>query len=644
MAGPIKLAVIVSGGKQAASELTGLAGRAEKIGGGMAKFRGPAIGVLAAIGFGAKRAADDAADLNETVSKGRQVFGAHAADIERWAATADRSMGQSKQAAIDAASTFGLIGQKAGLSGADTAKFSKQFVGLASDMASFNNTSPDEAVAAIGAAMRGESEPIRKYGVLLDDATLRARAMKMGLIDSTKQALTPQQKALAASREILAQTSKAQGDFARTSDGVANKQRINAAQAKNLSAQLGKSLLPAYSAILGIGQRVTGAMSRHPGLVKGLVLALAGVAVAVLAASAATKIYTAGMIVFRGVATAVKIATIVWRNAQLALNIAMYLNPVGVIIAAIIAFVAIIVLAYKKVGWFRDAVNAAWAWIKTNATAAWSAICNAIGAAWTWIKTAVGAAVSAVRTTVVNAWQWIKGATARVWVAIKTAALAPARLLIAGVRVAVGMVCGVVARAWQWVKAQTVAAWNGIKSAVASRVDALIDKVKSIPGRIRSGLSNLVSWMKNLGSRMVQGLINALNSAAGRVATVIVEMVKAAIKAAKKALGIHSPSRVFRDEIGLQIGLGMVAGIDKSLGRVNRAGRRLSGAVLAGFAMPTITAAAVTPPASAAAVAGGNTYQITVNVPPTAHPADTGRAIVRAIEAYEAAGGGRRKR
>jgi hypothetical protein len=115
---------------------------------------------------------------------------------------------------------------------------------LASDLASFNNTTPEEAIQAIGGALRGENEPIRRYGVLLDEASLKQAALKEGIISSTKEALTPQQKVLAAQLAIYQQTTAAQGDFARTSDGLANQQRILAAQFANLQAEIGQALLP----------------------------------------------------------------------------------------------------------------------------------------------------------------------------------------------------------------------------------------------------------------------------------------------------------------------------------------------------------------------------------------------------------------
>jgi hypothetical protein len=118
------------------------------------------------------------------------------------------------------------------------------FTKLAADMASFNNTSVDDAVGALGAALRGESEPIRRFGVLLDDATLRAKAFELGMTKTAKDAMTPAIKAQAAYAAILDQTAKAQGDFARTSGGLANMSRVLAAQVGDMKTSLGKVFTP----------------------------------------------------------------------------------------------------------------------------------------------------------------------------------------------------------------------------------------------------------------------------------------------------------------------------------------------------------------------------------------------------------------
>jgi hypothetical protein len=185
-----------------------------------------------------------ASDLGETISKVNVLFGKSAKDIEKFADGAAASLGQTKQQALDAAATFATFGKSAGLSGENLSKFSIDFVKLSSDLASFNNTSPEQAINAIGSALRGEAEPLRQYGVLLDDASLRQAALELGIISTTKNALTPQQKVLAAQALIYQQTSAAQGDFERTSDGLANKTRILTAQLENAKTTIGEALLP----------------------------------------------------------------------------------------------------------------------------------------------------------------------------------------------------------------------------------------------------------------------------------------------------------------------------------------------------------------------------------------------------------------
>jgi hypothetical protein len=206
---------------------------------------GLAFGAQEVIRF-AKQTIDAASDLNETVSKSEQIFGSASKSVEQFASNSAKQFGMSKKNAIDAAASFGTFGKAAGLTGEELGTFSTDLVALSADLASFGNTTPEEAALALGAALRGEAEPIRRFGVLLDDATLKQEALAMGLIETTKGALTPQQKVLAANAVILKQTADAQGDFARTSDGVANQQRIMSATLEDVQAKLGEKLLPAF--------------------------------------------------------------------------------------------------------------------------------------------------------------------------------------------------------------------------------------------------------------------------------------------------------------------------------------------------------------------------------------------------------------
>lgn len=193
-----------------------------------------------------------ASDLNETRSKTSVIFGEMSADIQAWADGANKNLGQTRKQALDGAADFAIFGKSAGLAGRDLTAFAESNVELAADMASFFNTSPEEAITAIGAAFRGEAEPIRKYGVLINDASLKDEALRQGLIKTTTEALTPQQRVLAAQALILKQTAAAQGDFARTSDGLANQTRIMRAQLEDALTTLGEKFLPIAIKSVGI--------------------------------------------------------------------------------------------------------------------------------------------------------------------------------------------------------------------------------------------------------------------------------------------------------------------------------------------------------------------------------------------------------
>jgi hypothetical protein len=206
-----------------------------------------AIGTAAAVG--AYKAVQKASDLAESVSKIETIFGQGAQGVSDFSKTAAKELGMSQQSVYDAAGTFGVFGKAAGLGGQDLTDFSNKFTTLSADLASFNNTSPEDAMQAIGAALRGESEPLRRYGVMLDDAALKAEAMAQGIYDG-KGPLTQQQKVLAATGAIFEQTSDAQGDFAKTSGGLANQQRIFKAQLDNVVTTIGTKLLPVFMKIV----------------------------------------------------------------------------------------------------------------------------------------------------------------------------------------------------------------------------------------------------------------------------------------------------------------------------------------------------------------------------------------------------------
>jgi hypothetical protein len=184
-----------------------------------------------------------ASDLSETLSKSNVVFGQSAQTISAWGDTTAEALGLSKQAAVEAAASFGNLFTGMGLSQGAAAGMSQDIVQLAGDLASFNNIGTDEALQKLRSGLVGEAEPLRSVGVLLNEATVNAKAAELGFT-RVNGAFTEAQKVQARYAIILEQTKTAQGDFARTSDGLANSQRIANAEIQDAMAKLGEALVP----------------------------------------------------------------------------------------------------------------------------------------------------------------------------------------------------------------------------------------------------------------------------------------------------------------------------------------------------------------------------------------------------------------
>jgi hypothetical protein len=329
-------------------------------------------------------AVDSFAAVEDATGAAGVVFGSSLPTVLAFADKAGASFGLSKRAAIEAQNTFATLGKAAGLQGAPLAGFSGQLTGLAGDLASFKGTSTEQAVEAVGAALRGEMEPIRAYGVLLDDSTLRLQAVKMGLIKTVKEGLTPSQKALAAQAAILAQTKDAQGDYARTSTSTANVQKTLAAETENAQAALGQKLAPAVTwartVMLGFIGSLSGAIDKTTALVGWAhqhegALMTGAVAVGLIAAAVAA--HNLVMAISSGRLQAwilqtgiVRGATATWAAIQWVLNAALTANPIGIVIGIIALLIGAVVLIATKTTFFQTA---------------WKLMCDGVGAAWQWL-------------------------------------------------------------------------------------------------------------------------------------------------------------------------------------------------------------------------------------------------------------------
>jgi hypothetical protein len=202
-----------------------------------ATIAGGVIG--AAMGIAVKAASD----LQESQNVTNLVFEESAAEIVAFSQTARFSLGISERAAREATAQVGGLLKNMGLTMEQTTGYSKELVQIASDMGSAFNTEPADAIYAIGAALRGETEPIRRYNVMLSDQEIRQEAVNMKLAETPKEA-DRAARAQAALSLIFKQTSDFAGDFTNTAEGLANSSRSLSATFEDLRASIGNSALP----------------------------------------------------------------------------------------------------------------------------------------------------------------------------------------------------------------------------------------------------------------------------------------------------------------------------------------------------------------------------------------------------------------
>lgn len=236
-----------------------LDGIAQKsLAGGAALKLGVVAGAAAAgLAFGkfAIDAGQKASALNEQVNGTRVTFRAAADEVLRFGEQTAASLGISNRASLQAANGFGGMLKAVGLAEQSAAEMSTELVQLAGDLASFKDLRPEDALEKLRSGLAGETEPLRAVGVFLNEAAVKAKAMELGLAAASGE-LSEAAKVQARYALILEQTTDAQGDFERTSDSLANQQRVLGAQWEDFQAKVGSLVLPALESIIGVANDV----------------------------------------------------------------------------------------------------------------------------------------------------------------------------------------------------------------------------------------------------------------------------------------------------------------------------------------------------------------------------------------------------
>ena len=230
-----------------------------------------------AVLFGAQKLVKAAGDLEQSIGGTAAVFNDASGSVDEFAKSAAQVVGLSENAARVLTSRLGASLKGAGLSAEEAAKQSIFLTKTGADLAATLGGNTNDAVSALGSALRGEFDPLERFGIALKASEINAKAVSMGLASSESN-VSAYAKGQATLALVTERSAFAQGQFAKEANTAQGQQQRAAAAMEDTSAALGKSLLPIYTQIQKTITLVAEAFTMLPGPVQTGLIALTGVA------------------------------------------------------------------------------------------------------------------------------------------------------------------------------------------------------------------------------------------------------------------------------------------------------------------------------------------------------------------------------
>lgn len=528
-AGPIKIAILANA-SQARREFDSVESRGQKFGRAIhSGAKVAAVGLLAvgaaAVKAGQAAAEDEAAQsrLAQTLKTAAGASRTQIAATESWITAQGKALGVSDDQLRPALSKLAVATGDVGSA--------QKLAAIAMDVSAGSGKSLETVTAAMARAQNGSIGGLGRLGIATKDASGKT----LTLAQVTQQ-----------------MADKYRGAASKAADTTAGKQKKLTVQMGELQEQIGAKLLPVMAKLTNAGLKAVDWMSKNEGLTKALIGTFIGLAAGVIAVSGALKVVGAakglvGMV--KGAVAAAKaikafgLAAKVAAGFQMILNAAMALNPIMLVVLAIVALVVIFVIAWKKSETFRNIVIGAWNAIKAAAiavfnflkgfiSAVWNGIKAATSAIWNGIKTAISAVFNAIKTVITTyinvyktiittAWNAIKAVTSAVWNGIKAVVGAVVSAVVGVFRAQFALAKTIITTAWNAVKTATTTVWNGIKTAVTTGVGKVMDVVRGIKDKVTGVFSGAAGWLKDAGARIIDGLLGPLRAGVQKVKDVL---------------------------------------------------------------------------------------------------------------------------
>jgi phage-related protein len=420
-------------------------------------------------------AGKSASDYEENLNKIDVAFGASAQAVKDWANNAMEQFGLSKVAATDAASSFGALAKGIGLGDSAAAEMSIKLSGLSADLGSYFNQANDVSAKALEGIFTGETEALKKFGVVMTQTNLEAFAASFGKVYSE---MSEAEKVQLRYNFVLAQTSDAQGDYARTSDGTANSVKTFQAALQDLATTFGEQVLPIVTPIIKGLTDIVKAISSLPAPIKRAIVVIGMIVAAV---------------------------------GPLLVVVGSVISAIGSIMSLAPALTA----AFGTAGVAGAATTAAGG--ITAAGTALAGIIPTIGAV-----IAIGVGLGIVLAEIVDHWPKIvraaKDAANKVKTAlteIDNAAKRTATNLGNNVRAGFETLKANAVTAFNAVKQHVQSAMQSVQSGVQSAMQSASNHVQTAAGRIANAVKSMWESVKD----GVQSMLSSINSAASRVKT-----------------------------------------------------------------------------------------------------------------------------
>ena len=466
---------------KAEKKFSSLSDRLDKIGSKMKDVGGKmtatlTLPIVAAAGISIKAFSD----LQETINKVDVSFGSQSATVKEWAKTSIKSMGLAQQSALDATALFGDMGTGMGQTQVEASKMSMGLTQLGADMSSFKNVSFERAQTALAGIYTGETEALKGLGIVMTQTNLeefaRAKGINKSMSEMSQAELVQLRYAY-----VMDKTKNAQGDFARTSDGLANSTRMTKERMKELSAQLGEKLAPIWNKLLEVGNKVLDWFNKLTDGQQKVILIIAGVVAA------------AGplLIILGSIATAV----------------AAISSTMLIVIAVFAAIGLAIFLVIQHFGGLQQTIDA----VKLAFDKIWGIIGPILIPAFNSLKDAI---VNDLWPALQRLWNLIEPVllpTLKVLgIIIGVVIIAQIYIFINVIKIVIevlGWIINVIVNVITWFVNAGKAVWNfgvAVKDAVVSAYNWVSDKI-----------SGIINFFKNIGSSIgnaMGGLTNTITS------------------------------------------------------------------------------------------------------------------------------------